>query len=381
MYKKEHDRTACNIRVLVSGCLPPPMGGMATFYETLLSSSLPQRVDLCFVQTSSQKRDFSTSGRLSLFNLFSALSDCWRFFAAILNHRPEITHIGTAYGLSFVKNSVCALISRLLGCKVLLHPHCSFAVLYTDRPQWWKRYFKQVIRSAHGVIALSQEWNELSAIVPECKIFELPNAINLALFQDVAEKQLPARKNKPFQVLYLGYLGKAKGSFDLLEVVVAAKNAKDDLHFVLVGGELTPGELQQLQDKIEANHLEPYVDIYPPVSGAERLNMLSRADIFVYPSYHEGMPMAVIEAMACRLPVVATNVGGLPDLIQDHVTGILVKPGCPDQVIEALRALKKNDHLRDEIKRNSFQFVAKEFDIEKRVNQLIDIYQLALSAK
>ena len=67
--------------------------------------------------------------------------------------------------------------------------------------------------------------------------------------------------------------------------------------------------------------------------------MLSRADIFVYPSYHEGMPMAVIEAMACRLPVVATNVGGLPDLIQDHVTGILVKPGCPDQVIEALRAL------------------------------------------
>lgn len=91
------------------------------------------------------------------------------------------------------------------------------------------------------------------------------------------------------------------------------------------------------------------------------------------------MPMAVIEAMASGLPVVATNVGGLPDLIQDRVTGLLVEPSCPDQMLVALRTLQSNHRLRAEIKRNGFQLAVTKFDIEKRVNQLVEIYQLALS--
>lgn len=370
-----------SMRILVSGCLPPPMGGMATFYETLLASSLSQRVDLTFVQTSSHNRDFSKSGRFSISNSLSALLDCWRFLLAIRRSRAQIAHIGTAFGLSFVKNSLCVFIARLFGCKVLLHPHCAFTALYSERPGWWQWYFRQVIKCIDGVVALSQEWNQLTAIAPGCKIFELPNAVNLTLFQNTAEKQIKTKaKLKTLQILYLGYLGKAKGSFDLLEAVEQAKAAKDDFHFVLIGGELSPGELHELQSRIQAMHLESYVDICPPVSGQEKLNTFGRADIFVYPSYHEGMPMAVIEAMASGLPVVATAVGGLPDLIQDHVTGLLVQPGRPDQIIEALRTLQVNDYLRTEIKRNSFKFIMQKFDIEQRVTQLIDIYQAALAA-
>jgi glycosyltransferase involved in cell wall biosynthesis len=349
---------------------------MATFYETLMSSSLPQRIDLSFVQTSPSKRKFEASGRFSVSNIVWAVSDCWRFLLAILTSRPQLTHIGTAFGFSFVKNSLCIVISRLLSCKVLLHPHCSFAKLCGNRPRWWKRYFRWVISLVHGVIVVSKEWNELLSIVPDCKVFELPNAIKIDYFHEVAKTQLRGKqKNRPWQVLYLGYLGKAKGSFDLLDALKMAKVANDELHFVLVGSELVPGELKRLQEKVQTDHLNTYVDLLPPVFGSEKLDVFRRADIFVYPSYHEGMPMAVIEAMACALPVVAARVGGLPDLIQDHVTGLLVEPGRPDQVIDALHDLMRNDCLRDQIKKNCFEKVRRQFDIENRVNQLIDIYR------
>ncbi len=346
-----------------------------------MSSSLPQRIDLTFVQTSSQKRKFETSGRLSVSNIILAFSDCWRFLLAILKGHPQIVHIGTAFGFSFLKNSVCIIIARLFGCKVLLHPHCSYAMLYSERPEWWQQYFRLVIWMVQGVIIVSKEWNELLATAPECKVFELPNAINLSFFRDVAEKHLRKEQTGTLQVLYLGYLGKAKGSFDLLNAVKLAKVAKDDLHFVLVGSELMPGELKRLQEKVQADDLKSHVDILPPVFGSEKLDVFSRADVFVYPSYYEGMPMAVIEAMACGLPVVATRVGGLPDLIHDQVTGLLVEPGHPDQVIDALHTLIKNDPLRNQIKRNSVEAVRRKFDIEKRVDQLLDIYQLTLSTE
>jgi hypothetical protein len=123
------------LRVLISGHLPPPVGGIATFYEFLLGSSLPERVDLQFVQTSSQKRTLSRSGQAPTSNLISALRDCGRFTRAVLIHRPHISHIATDFGLSFIKHSIRVGVARLLGSRVLLHPHCSILALYTERPK------------------------------------------------------------------------------------------------------------------------------------------------------------------------------------------------------------------------------------------------------
>src|SRR5450759_5634987 len=79
-----------------------------------------------------------------------------------IKHRPQVTHIATAFGLSFVKHGVCIMIARLYGSRVLLHPHCSISALYTDRSRGWQWFFRQVIRMTHGVITLSREWNILT---------------------------------------------------------------------------------------------------------------------------------------------------------------------------------------------------------------------------
>lgn len=363
------------LRVLLSGHLPPPVGGIATYYQSLLGSSLPERVILSFVQTSTHNRELSQSGRLTISNLLAAVKDCSRFFRAILSHRPQICHIGTAIGLSFCKHSICVGIARFFGSRVLLHPHCSLSALYMDRHRCWRWYFRQVIRLTDGVIALSNEWKQILQIAPGCQVYILHNAIDLAPYQRIAQDRFEnPKRDGDVKILYLGHLGQAKGSLDLLEAAKHIDCEGIKTFFDLVGDELRPGELDHLRQGITKANLHTIIRLYPPVTGEEKLACFRNADIFVCPSYSEGLPMTVIEAMASGLPIVASNVGGLPDLVREGVNGILVDPGCPDQLADAIIKVITDTMLRHSMAEKSAQIAIEKYDIEQHVLKLIDIY-------
>ena len=119
---RKNTNQATSIRVLVSGCLPPPMGGMATFYKSLLAPTLPEQVNLAFVNTSSQRVLLSREAGFRFSNILQSFADCWRFARAMMSHKPAVVHVGTAFGLSFVKHSVCVLIARALGSGLSTSP-------------------------------------------------------------------------------------------------------------------------------------------------------------------------------------------------------------------------------------------------------------------
>jgi glycosyltransferase involved in cell wall biosynthesis len=356
------------------------MGGIAAYYQSLLNSSLPEWVDLQFVRTSSQKRALSQSGIFSFTNMISAIIDCGRFTRAVIKHRPQLTHIATAFGLSFVKHSVCVMIARLFGSRVLLHPHCSISALYTDRSRGWQWFFRRIIHLTNGVITLSSEWNLLTKIMPGCAVYYLPNAIDLVAYRGIALERRAGTKlpSQLLKALYLGCLGKAKGSFDLVKVAkeIVSKNLK--VVFDLAGDELAPGDIEQLKKQIDQAGLGNVVILHPAVMESQKIELLREADIFVYPSYSEGMPIAVIEAMACGLPIIATRVGGLPDLVSDGINGILVDVGSTDQLASAIQILSTNPDLRFSMQLYSYQTAFEKFDIEKLVPQLVSVYNTAL---
>ena len=367
------------LRILLSGPLPPPVGGIGVFNELLLTSSLKECVDLRFVLTSSQTRPLADSGRLSFWNLLSALRDCVRFSVAVITSRPDICHMTTAFGLSFVKNSVCVAVARLAGSRVLLHPHCSFEVTYSDRPESWKRYFRTTVRLTHGIVALSHEWRKVSAILPDCPVYYLPNAVDLARYSDIAlEHVRRGRRPEAFRVLYLGYLGKAKGTLDLIDAAAGLCGKHPDIFFDLVGGELRTGEMGPVKARIESLGLNDRVVVHPPVTGSAKTSFLREADLFVYPSHHEGMPIAVLEAMASGLAIVATRVGGLPDLLGEGVNGMLVDPEQPNQLASALEELYLNDGLRSSMMEKSRSIAHERYDLENRISQLVEIYRVTI---
>jgi glycosyltransferase involved in cell wall biosynthesis len=371
---KQGNEETTKIRILISGHLPPPIGGMATYYKNLLNSSLSQYVDYCFVQTSSQKREGSSSGLLTIANLISAIRDCARFTGVLIKFHPRIVHIGTAFGLSFLKHSYCVFVARLMGKRILLHPHCSLMVLYNDRSPIWQWFFRKVIQQTSGIIALSQEWMQIKSIIPGCKVFFLPNFVNIDEYEYALEPhQFTVKNEGSLSVLYLGYLGKAKGTFDLIEAASYIRAQGIDMVFELVGSELTPGELDLILEKVKSLDLGDFIRVNKPAFEAEKIIFFRNADIFVYPSHHEGIPMAVLEAMAAGLPVIASRVGGLPDLIHDN--GILIDPEQPEQLANALCSLAKNPTLRLSMQKKSYKTVSEKYNINQHIVDLVDIYK------
>ena len=313
-------------RVLLAGHLPPPMGGIAAYCQALLGSTLADRVDLRFVQTSSQRRPFSTSGRATWKNLAEAFRDCGRFVGACLAHRPEIVHICTAPGLSFLKNSVCVMSARLLGIRVVLHPHCGLAKLYSG-PSFWKWYCTRIFRLSSCVLVLSREWFALQDLLPKTRVRYLPNAMDIRPYLKIAAERSGAR-NGAVRLLYLGYLGEDKGTFDLLEAFDALEFKPAKVVLNLVGDFLTDQDKLRLEEKIVRVDLRgKECRLLPPAYGDAKLALFREADIFVYPSHYEGMPMAVLEAIAAGLPVVATAAGGIPDRITDGGTVFWCRSG------------------------------------------------------
>ena len=355
------------------------MSGIGTYYQTLLGSSLPKYVNLRFIDTSARRRSGSETGRWSFSNVLSAMGDCVRFARAAFIHRPEICHIATTYGLSFLKHSVCVLVARLLGSKVLLHPHCSFYFLYERRGKVWQWYVRNLLGLCQGVVVLSKEWQKLTEVVPNCPIYYLPNAIDLQSYVDVGTEKTESRNEKLcLQVLYLGHLGKEKGSFDLIEAAKIVLAQERGIVFDLVGLEQVPGDMERLKTQVMEAGLETLIHVQPAVTGTEKINLFRSADIFVYPSYHEGMPMAVIEAMACGLPIVATQVGGLPDLVCPGLNGMLVPAGEPNQLANAIHQLVADPQTRHSMQVESLRLAKEKFDVEKLVVRLLDIYQSLL---
>ena len=355
------------------------MSGIGTYYQTLLHSSLPRRVSMQFIDTSSRRRPLSETGSWSFSNLASAVVDCVRFSKAVVVYRPEVCHIATAFGLSFVKHSICVAIAKLFGSKVLLHPHCSFDIFYERQDKAWQWFARKVIGLCSGVVVLSNEWKRLQEVIPGCQLYFLPNAIDILSYVDVGREKIESKNEKPcLHILYLGHLGRAKGSFDLICAAQTILGQQHGIIFDLVGQEHTTGEMKQLNTQVVDAGLEQFIHIQSAVTGAEKIELLRSADVFVYPSYHEGMPMAVIEAMACGLPIIATRVGGLPDLVHPGLNGLLVPAGQPDQLANAIQQLVANPQMRYSMQAGSFRLAQENFDIEKLVLRLLDIYQAML---
>ena len=126
--------------------------------------------------------------------------------------------------------------------------------------------------------------------------------------------------------------------------------------------------------------LADLVHLSPPRFGQDKLAAFQSADIFIYPSFHEGVPMAVLEAMSAGLPVIATRVGGLPDVVQDRLTGILIDPGQPQQLAAAILALVNQADLRLAMGAAGRRLAEERYSLESHVHQLVDIYQKVLDS-
>jgi colanic acid/amylovoran biosynthesis glycosyltransferase len=187
---------------------------------------------------------------------------------------------------------------------------------------------------------------------------------------------LPARSSDPdvrdvIRVVCVGRLVPEKGQHVLVDAVEELKRRGVPLRLTLVGDGPTR---QQLEERVAREGLGESVLIAGAKPHPEVLAIVGDADVFCLPSFAEGVPVSLMEAMALGVPVVSTRVMGIPELIDDGATGILVAPGNADQLVGALERLAGDADLREQLGQAGRERIAADFDLWREAERLRDIF-------
>ena len=319
-------------RVLSVGCsYKHPKGGVAQVLKNYEDYIFP--TFNCVV---------TSGGNNKLEKLFRAVGGCIEMVAKLLFDRQiKIVHIHTASYNSFKRSSVFLNLANLFGKKTILHIHGgAFKEYYATNKPW----ISKVLNSSDAIITLSESWKEYyESITHGPIIFKLENIIGNP-HDAVRESSDKCR------FLFLGKVDKLKGIYDLLEVIYQHKASLVDKIELHIGG---GGEVDKLKELISKYKLDNIVFYEGFVSGDKKESLLANCDAYILPSYAEGLPVSILEAMSYGKPILATPVGGIPEIVTDN--GILFQPGDLDAIYHALCLI-----LNDTAKRQQMGRISKE---------------------
>jgi glycosyltransferase involved in cell wall biosynthesis/ADP-heptose:LPS heptosyltransferase len=312
----------------------------------------------------------------------------WRDALAVLELRRLIRREG--YGVVHTHNSKAGFIGRLAarvsGTEVIVHTVHGFAFHDNEKPrrrQLYRILERLAARWCDRMIMISQplmDWALAEGIAPREKMVKIYSGIDMESFRGscdtAAARASLGLGSEDFVVGEVAKLWAGKGHDILLRSAALLRSRIPHLKVVLIGdGDLRPS----LERLVAALHLEQRVVF---AGFREDVPVLTRMlDVAVLPSLFEGMGRAVIEAQAAARAVIGTRVGGIPDLIQDGQTGLLIDPGSVEALADAIRRLFEDAPLRARLGEQAQRSIDGRFSSRTMVEQTIGVYQELLQQK
>lgn len=325
-------------------------GGMTTFVDTMSRTPLWDGWNIDFVAT---HRSGSLGTRAATFARGLA-----GFVRRLVGRRPDIIHLHTSYRGSFVRKAVLLWSAAIARIPVVLHIHAGEFPAFHDRaPRPMRWFIRRTLTRAGTVVALGHGLaHRLSDIAPDARVMAIPNGIPII-------GQNRRDDNRPVHVVFLGQIGDSKGTFTLLDAwakLVTDGSSRTSARLTIAGD----GEVDRARAAVAHLGLAESVQVRSWLSSAEVADLLGAADVLTLPSRHEGQPMAILEAMARGLCVVASAVGGIPDLIEHGTSGVLVSPDDVDALATGLRRVIDDPAERHRLGDAALERARQTFDVD-----------------
>lgn len=374
-------------RVLMVGPPPGQIGGMTSVIDSLMASSLRQRCTLHrfspfdFVHANPLDADAASSGRAaSVGRHWRALC---RLARAITATNADIVHLHTCSYFSFYRSLLDAALARLLRRRVLLHIHgAKFEEFCSGSGRWARRLIRRGCERVDAVVVLSDDWQRrLRPHLGTANIGVVPNGVPLP-----AERS-DANSGGSCRFLFLGELTKRKGVRELIDAADALRDRGVPFELTLAGPR-AEREPEDWPERVRSLALDAHVRFAGPVQGAAKDDLLARSDCLVLPSHNEGLPMALLEAAAAGLAVIATTVGGIPGFLRPDeqtaaITGAehiapLTAPGDTQGLAHWMETLARDPATRARVGESVRCRVMQGFTIEHAARRLERLYRRTL---
>ncbi len=339
-------------------------GGIASVVNGYRGSELEKHHRITYIES---YRDGSKWDKL-----IKALKGYVAFRRLLIKDRPDLVHVHSSFGPSFYRKMPFILWSASRGIPVVNHIHgAEFDAFYENVSEAKRKRVRKVYGRCTRLVALSEEWAvRLQQIVPRERIDVLEN------YCRIPEKPSETGRNRK-QVLFLGELGERKGCFDIPAVWEQVKKKCPGASLVMAGD----GEMARIKEAFSRRGIAGDVSFPGWVRGEEKERLLCGSGIFLFPSYHEGMPMAVLDAMGYGLGIVTTNVGGIPQLITHGKSGFLEEPGDLSAIAEDVSALIQDEALCRNMGELARETAEQKYSLKIHLQKLEETYRKACLAK
>ena len=213
----------------------------------------------------------------------------------------KIVHLHASVGISFVRAGIFMRIAKLFKRKVVMHIHGGAIKTYYESH---KSSVKRVLSKCDTIVTLSQEWVDFYKSIGFESI-SVENVITTPIIK-------PQEEDGLLHVLYLGLIIDYKGIYDLVDVIGEHQDEYRRKLLLHIGGN---GEIDVLTKKIESYGIGDIVIFEGWVAQEKKIDLMNQCKVFILPSYHEGLPLSILEAMSYNMAIISTRVGGIPSLV------------------------------------------------------------------
>ncbi len=348
------------IRVLMVGPDRGVHGGISAVVNNYYGAGLDSKVDLKYIGT---MREGSKVKKLLIaatayLSFLHALGSC------------DVVHVNASSDSSIMRKSFFIKAAYRRNKKIVFHQHGGDFKNYFENQISEKRrnYLREILDMADVMLVLTKSWKDyFSGLTDAGKIQVFPNCVPV---ESIPGGNIPdfSTGRDMTKLLFLGRICKDKGIDELLEAVSAIAQKNKDIK-LFVGGIY---EEEGYKNRIESNDHVKYLGW---ISGKEKEKYLKECGIYVLPSYYEGFPVSVLEAMAGGCVVVASEVGGIPDIVTNGENGVLIQPKDVESLKNAVLEVMESGSLAEKLRVSAYEKVRDNYSSSTSVENLVNIYK------
>lgn len=308
--------------------------------RNLLGSPLKDTFELVHFETGSRGLESPAKDEYIHTKIWRIIASPFILMRRIVAIRPDIVHINTAISHKpFWRDLIYLIVCKLFARKIILQTHGGSLKYLTSLPGM-RTVVKLAYSKADAVVLLAnsekQDFYQLGLNDSVCIV---PNAVDTRQY---ARKGARVHSGKVCRLAFISRLIRPKGMFEAMEAVriLSQDKAYQNIKFQIAG---SGPDSDEIVDWIRRHEMDKYIELVGALYGDDKIDFLRNSDALVFPTYHpEGLPYVIIESLAAGTPVIATKVGGIPDIVVNGEHGILIEGRSPENIVDAVRELSRS---------------------------------------
>ena len=352
--------------------VPPPLTGATLMNQRVYESEVLRANFNIRSIPISYVNNLNEMGKFRINKLFTVISVYFKLAYQLIFIRPKLVYFQISpLGFGFLRDFIYVFLIKLFRVKIVFHLHGK-GINTAAKNKFYKFLYKWAFKK-NEIICLSSKLTYDIEEVFDGKPFVVPNGIpnkNTSLEKNIT--------NGDVTLLFLSNLLISKGILDYLDALAILKEKGFYFKGIIVGmpGDLTENELLKL---IKRKNLNDFVKYLGGKYGNEKLMILQKSNILIYPTSNDAFPLVNIEALQHGIPIIATSEGAIPEIVDDGITGFVVEKKSPQQIAVKTELLINNPGLRKKMGEAGKKKYLEQYTLDKFENNLKKVFEEILS--